>query len=715
MINRTFASRLTHSIKTKEFWLAILCGLAFGLIIHLTILAEFWPPESLRVKLLSVVAFLLFSAACFWIIQHFLPHRLGQLTRRQRYSLLAISAFAPVILMAATLDLQKFAKSTVYFLLPSHTLQIQVPAASVHGEEEVVMSGFETTAGGIISFDTLTIEGWERRGNQLLLTDPAHNRITWQGRTGASTTLIFKPRSEPADVHLAWDGTSLRYELTAATTQDIHVTTEFPVPVYAGWLPIAIAIHLAMALIILALYAGLLSWRGLEARVSNGKTNWLMHAIPMYIVWSIYLLAFWPGFMSNDSVDQWGQMTTGQLVNWHPVAHTLTIWLITRLWYSPAAVALLQIVVLGGVLGWGIATLREFGAPPWLAWLTTFLLAVSPANGALSITLWKDVLFSAAVVALTIILFKIVATQGGWLDQRASWLFMGIGLLFISLYRQNGLFVALLSLLLIAAPFRIYWRTFIKAACLFMIIFSFFSGPALRAFNIPSTDHERYQIVMANLLAGHMSAGTYFSPQDQAVLKPAFPGDAWPYNCSRNRYLITGIDRDYLTTHTRQIFDITLRATLRAPDVTLQHFACQGDFVYRIPQTRRNEMKYSGIAGNSFGLWTASLLPVLYRPLEEMISNLTGTEYRDKIWFVWRMPFWMYLCAFGCVLFCIRNRTWRPLLVLIPGLLTVLPFIILSNGQIFRYVYSMYLIGILFSGYFWLCAFPQPSTPGEAE
>jgi hypothetical protein len=66
--------------------------------------------------------------------------------------------------------------------------------------------------------------------------------------------------------------------------------------------------------------------------------------------WALYLLAFWPGIMTEDSIDQWTQAQRGVFRDEHPAVHTLLIWLITRLWNSPAAVALLQIVLVASLL-----------------------------------------------------------------------------------------------------------------------------------------------------------------------------------------------------------------------------------------------------------------------------------------------------------------------------------------------------------------------------
>jgi hypothetical protein len=407
--------------------------------------------------------------------------------------------------------------------------------------------------------------------------------------------------------------------------------------------------------------------------------------------------------MSPDSMNQWEQIVTGQFVHANPVAHTLTMWLITRVWFSPAAVAIAQILVLGGVLGWGVASLRENGYPQWLAWATIVALALSPANSILSIILWKDVLFSAIVVALTVFLFRITASKGAWLNQRFVWAWFGIILILVSLYRLNGFFVAFFCAAVIILIYRQYAKPMLKTVSLFLAVYFIFTGPIFNLLKVKSIDMARDELVVAHLLAGHMKAKTSVVLENQSLLRPAASKYPWPYTCYRNSDLFfeSNLDRQYLINHSTEIKMLALKAIWQNPQQTLKHFLCQADDVYRIPVGYPESLADFGIVKNDYGLSTNSLLPQLHDPLKNLLwGYICSWERSMSIWFVWRMPFWMYLSVFGCIIFCARNKDWRPLVILVPGLATVLPYLILTLGQIFRYLYSMYLIGILFSGYF---------------
>lgn len=144
---------------------------------------------------------------------------------------------------------------------------------------------------------------------------------------------------------------------------------------------------------------------------------WARLAAPCWVVWSLYLLAFWPAVMSVDSVKQWDQMITGQLTDAHPAVHTATMWALTRLWWSPAVVAVTQVVVLGALVGVVLAGLWRAGVPKAVVMSVAAATALLPATGALAVTLWKDVPYAAAVLALTCLVLRIVLTDGSWLER----------------------------------------------------------------------------------------------------------------------------------------------------------------------------------------------------------------------------------------------------------------------------------------------------------
>ena len=56
----------------------------------------------------------------------------------------------------------------------------------------------------------------------------------------------------------------------------------------------------------------------------------------------LYLLAYFPGGASSDTLIQWQQIRLSQFDDWHPALHTLYEWAVTRIIPHPGALLILQ-------------------------------------------------------------------------------------------------------------------------------------------------------------------------------------------------------------------------------------------------------------------------------------------------------------------------------------------------------------------------------------
>jgi hypothetical protein len=139
----------------------------------------------------------------------------------------------------------------------------------------------------------------------------------------------------------------------------------------------------------------------------------------------VYLLSFYPAIMSYDSIYQWDELSQFRFTNWHPAYHTILLWLITRIYFSPVSLALFQVAMFSSVMAYGLWTLRDVGVPALLLILLDFFISILPMNGMMEITLWKDILYSIAVLLLIIILFKIILSNGEWITRGRNSVFLG--------------------------------------------------------------------------------------------------------------------------------------------------------------------------------------------------------------------------------------------------------------------------------------------------
>ena len=205
-----------------------------------------------------------------------------------------------------------------------------------------------------------------------------------------------------------------------ADPADAQIVTLMPTPDAFGWVQRVLfwlADWVSLSALALTVTAAAVAWRPARA-ASVVALHW--YAAPCLVVWSVSLLAFWPGMMSSDSVDQWGQMLSGQYNDVHPAAHTLTIWLVTRVWLSPAAYALAQIGALAFTFALAMRELALAGVSRRVQMALTALFALSPVNNVMVITLWKDIPYAIALLGLFWMLLRVWRAGGGWLHSRTA-------------------------------------------------------------------------------------------------------------------------------------------------------------------------------------------------------------------------------------------------------------------------------------------------------
>lgn len=118
------------------------------------------------------------------------------------------------------------------------------------------------------------------------------------------------------------------------------------------------------------------------------------------LLFAASLIAFWPGILEYDTVNQFEQVMTGQYDDWHPPV-------MARLWslfegaglHGSWPMLVLQLVLFwGGLAGFGVALARR--GRPALAWCVP-LVGLLPVIADWMAVVMKDTQFLAAMVAAT--------------------------------------------------------------------------------------------------------------------------------------------------------------------------------------------------------------------------------------------------------------------------------------------------------------------------
>jgi hypothetical protein len=414
------------------------------------------------------------------------------------------------------------------------------------------------------------------------------------------------------------------------------------------------------------------------------------------LIWGGYLAAFWPAILSDDSLDQWNQLLSLQLTAYQPPLHTLTNWLITRLWLSPTAVAIAQIVALALALClvlWGCARL---GAPAWMRWATAVWLALVPANGFLTVTLWKDAPYTVAHVLLVALSVRLVEEQDEALGRPRFLVALVATLVAVALYRHNGApVVAGYLVWLVYVVGRTERRRAIGVAVATVLAIVIVHQTTASVFRIgPIPAALRYQTPLHHV-AAVVSADRPIAASDMELLERLMAISSWKarYRCSMMLPLIQtgGLDWERLDREAASFLDVWRRLLRQEPAVILRHQVCATALLWnpRAPQF----LVYMEIpeSGRALNLSTAPRSEWLNRGLRWLYTQLTRPSVRPITW----GPALHGAIVIACALIAALRLGARTTLPFIPAVLhTFVLFVVLPSNE-FRLQYPVYVVGTL--------------------
>jgi hypothetical protein len=430
----------------------------------------------------------------------------------------------------------------------------------------------------------------------------------------------------------------------------------------------------------------------------------LLYVVPPLVCWGFSLLAFFPGMMSSDSVDEWLQAMGTPTSDHHPILHILAEKALAQLWASPAIVAGTQIMVLSLLVGFCCVSLRRSGVSALVTGATSAFVALAPPNLTLSITLWKDIPYAAGLVALTVLLFRFEESPRPNRPLR-FWAALGVAALAALSFRHNG-FAAVLGawlalVLLDRRSARVVSAVMIGA----LIVHAGLHRWAVRHYH---ADEPPASLAVVGLLSSHVAARTPLDSADAALLSELRPLDEdWRYNCLNvdSTLYDAGFHSSRLSSHDADYLALAVRLSLRAPSVSLHHLWCASSSLWRIramgaylfaePATVLPSGEIRSIDAMPGAPQTHSFLPGLRARLAHLFDRTVNDE--SLSWLIWRPALSLYVLLFSCAVACRRRRSMRLFAVLLPCLLHTAVLALLIPVQDLRYQYPVVLVSELFS------------------
>jgi len=421
--------------------------------------------------------------------------------------------------------------------------------------------------------------------------------------------------------------------------------------------------------------------------VRTSSCRILIYALPCIIIWSFYLIAFFPGVMTSDSLGQWGEMLTGKYVDANPVVHTFFIYLITRIWFSPAAIAISQILILSTTFAYGMYTLEKAGVTKKIIYTAVALFSLYPVNGILSITLWKDVLFSSFILLFTILLINIILDKN-WINKighKALFILTGLG---VMLLRHNGIVSFIGTVIILMWLFRKNIRPYAICITIIIIAYILIKGPVYQMANVkPGSPSEAFGIPIQQISAVIRYNGKITDSQLKEIdnIMPAY---LWGKN-----YVPTNVDyvkfspefkREEISKNKLKFIKLWSEICIQNPEIVTTAYFDQTKSIWQIREQGTINRGSRKIDDNSYGLKQT----VISKPIT-LIANITLSVIGQPIlvWFFWKPAIPMFIIIFTVYTAFAKGFKLIPL-VLLPVFLNIATLLLAVPAQDFRYLYS---------------------------
>ena len=400
--------------------------------------------------------------------------------------------------------------------------------------------------------------------------------------------------------------------------------------------------------------------------------------------------------MSHDSIIQWRQIATNNIVDYQPALHTLFMWVITRISFSPALIAIVQIFILALSAGWFLKNIHNWGVSKVWIWTAAIIVACSPINIVLSITIWKDIPYTAIILIISGFMFLINSEKlENIILKKWNLIFLGILFSLAALFRWNGVIVSLSCIICITVFTRRWISTAYIFAVFLAIVFTV-RGPVFSLLNIHTSDYIFYTLPLHHMGA-FISEDVEFSEKEEVFLNQIAPlEDNWEYDCHAIRKAFGPTlgdnliyNKSFLIENGKRFLNLYFKTLINNPVIYLNHLRCSAEFIW-YPWASMERMQLKTVGGirwipyeNEFGIKSDSKIPYFVNPVTKIIKATI---------FIWQPSLFLWLSV-GVLLISFFYKKDKLILLFIPLLSQSIGIALLTNSQEFRYQYPVVFIG----------------------
>ncbi|MBL7645020.1 MAG: hypothetical protein JNK74_02410 [Candidatus Hydrogenedentes bacterium] len=434
----------------------------------------------------------------------------------------------------------------------------------------------------------------------------------------------------------------------------------------------------------------------------------LAFCLPAFLVWSFFLLVFYPGTMNADSLTQWSEIPDFKFTAIHPPIYALCMWLGTFLWDSPATTALFQILAASIVVGSAFSLLWKAGVPRAVVLALYAVTVLSPRNNTTLISLMKDTPYAIAMLAMVVLLAWYLVQPGR--KALLRWGAAGLCLGAACVFRYNGPLVAAVFIPLVFIYFPRQWRAGLLLTAGYFVVTVGVNHGVYSRISIDTENGGAHDLTTCHLAILLDRDVPIRSEQFEFLSKVRDLEDRWAYDPRRVASVVQPFEELYRRAWAKEnsqaymalYKSLVMRNLLNAAMYQVE----RGEFLYVPWQTEVDmETYFLGISSNDLGLWNTQLF--LELP-DQLRALLAATAKPGLNWLFWRPALPLYIILIACIVLCIRQRNLAWSIVYLPFVLNTGTIALAAISQACRYQFPLTFAAAFLVG---LACLPRPTPP----
>ena len=242
------------------------------------------------------------------------------------------------------------------------------------------------------------------------------------------------------------------------------------------------------------------------------KHSFIMPLIIILVCWLPYIIAYYPGCVWEDSGNQLRQYfgvnvpensatnsvnlidENVKITNHHPVLHTVILGLCAQIGLNIGNVnigifiyTLLQVLLMSATFSYIINYMKKLEIPNWIKILSLIVFALLPIIPILAVQQTKDAVFTCFMILYVIKIYDLIKNANKEKLKIKNCVFVIILSMLVCLFRNNGIYVIIMSLPFIAIIDKLNRKTILISSIIVLVIYQSMMSILLPALKISQT------------------------------------------------------------------------------------------------------------------------------------------------------------------------------------------------------------------------------------